>query len=115
MLSMTASTSACTRISAAVSANSSALASVDPSTPGFDDLAPFGAALGDRRIVLLTEPTHGDGATFLLKTRLVKYLHEVKGFDVLFIESGLYDVARMQQRVAAGGDSLSVQAPGRVF
>ncbi len=100
---------------AAVSTYSSVLTAIDPATAGFDDLAAFGAAVGDRRVVLLTEPTHGDGATYLLKTRLVKYLHESKGFDVLFIESGMYDVTRMQQRLAAGGDSLSVQAPGRVF
>ncbi len=101
---------------AAVAANSAPLATIVPSAATNDaDLAAFGAAVGDRRIVLLTEATHGDAATFELKTRLVKYLHESKGFDVLFIESGLYDVARMQQRVAAGGDSISAQAPGRVF
>ncbi len=101
---------------AAVAANSTPLATIDPSAASSDaGLAAFGAAVGDRRIVLLTEATHGDGATFELKTRLVKYLHESKGFDVLFIESGMYDVARMQQRVAAGGDSISAQAPGRIF
>ena len=103
-------------VAAAVAANSTPLAAIDPSAATSDaDLAAFGAAVGDRRIVLLTEATHGDGATFELKTRLVKYLHESKGFDVLFIESGMYDVARMQQRVAAGGDSISAQAPGRIF
>ena len=102
-------------VTAVVAANSVALASIDPATSADDDLAAFGAAVGDRRVVLLTEATHGDGATFKLKTRLVKYLHERKGFDVLFMESGLYDVARIQQRLAAGGDSISVQAPGRIF
>ncbi|MEO5689009.1 MAG: erythromycin esterase family protein [Burkholderiaceae bacterium] len=91
------------------------MTSIDPATSEDSDLAAFGAAVGNRRIVLLTEATHGDGATFQLKTRLVKYLHETKGFDVLFIESGMYDVTRIQQRLAAGGDSISVQAPGRIF
>jgi erythromycin esterase len=100
---------------ATVAANSTTIASVDPATADDSDLAAFGAAVGDRRIVLLTEATHGDGATFELKTRLVKYLHENKGFDVLFMESGMYDVARIQQRLAAGGDAISVQAPGRIY
>ncbi len=45
----------------------------------------------------------------------MKYLHEQKGFNVLFMESGMYDVARIQQRRAAGGASISLQAPGRVY
>ena len=103
-------------IAATVAANSTPLTTIDPSAATGDaDLVRFDAAVGDRRIVLLTEATHGDGATFRLKTRLVKYLHEHKGFDVLFMESGMYDVARIQQRLAAGGDPISVQAPGRVF
>ena len=102
-------------VAAVVAADSVALASIDPATAGDDDLAAFGSAVGDRRLVLLTEATHGDGATFALKTRLVKYLHERRGFDVLFMESGLYDVARIQQRLAAGGDPIAVQAPGRIF
>ena len=100
---------------ATVAANTTPIAAIDPATTDDTDLATFGAAVGDRRIVLLTEPTHGDGATFELKTRLVKYLHEQKGFNVLFIESGMYDVARIQQRIAAGGDAVAVQAPGRIF
>jgi erythromycin esterase-like protein len=102
-------------ITATVQANASRLGTMDPAGVDMSDLAAFGAAVGDSRLVLLTEATHGDGATFELKTRLVKYLHEHKGFDVLFMESGLYDVARIQQRVAVGGDSISMQAPGRIF
>ena len=102
-------------VTALVAADSTPLATIDPAAATDDDLAAFGAAVGERRIVLLTEATHGDGATFRLKTRLVRYLHERMGFDVLFVESGLYDVARIRQRLDAGGDAISVHAPGRIF
>ena len=36
--------------------------------------------------------THGDGAMFLAKARLVRFLHQVMGFDVLAWESGFFDV-----------------------
>lgn len=99
----------------AISAASNTLDGIDISNTDDSDLTAFGNAVGDHSIVLLTEPTHGDGGTFTLKARLVKYLHENKGFNVLFMESGMYDLARMAQRTAAGGDSASVQGPGRVF
>jgi len=46
--------------------------------------------LKDKRIVLLGEQSHGDGATFAAKVRLVKFLHSELGFDMLSFESGLY-------------------------
>ncbi len=67
------------------------LKSIDPNETDFADLDGFGKAVGDARIVFLGEQTHGDGATFHAKTRLIKYLHETKGFDVLAFESGLMD------------------------
>ncbi len=39
-----------------------ALNGIDPATADNGDLASFSSAVGDRQIVLLTEPTHGDGA-----------------------------------------------------
>ena len=80
----------------------------------FADLAPFGAAVGTARIVALDEQTHGGHEEFVLKTRLLRYLHERLGFDVLVLESGFFDVGRMQQAAQAGA-RLDDLAPGNIF
>ena len=53
--------------------HSAAVSSIDPSDTDFSDLMPLAAAIGPARVVLLGEQTHGDGATFLAKTRLNRY------------------------------------------
>lgn len=71
--------------------NAIAVRSIDPGGQDFTDLARLETTLAGTRIVLLGEATHGDGATFLAKTRLVEFLHREMGFDVLVFESGFYD------------------------
>ncbi len=66
------------------------IASIDPAFGDDADLAALGQAIGEARVVLLGEQDHGDGATFQAKTRLVKYLHEQKGFNVLVWESDFF-------------------------
>ena len=80
-----------------------AIRSIDPADTDYTDLAKLRADLGDARIVLLGEQTHGEGSTFQAKTRLIKFLHEKMGFDVLAFESGFYDCARIWENVQAGG------------
>ncbi len=91
-----------TRESAWVGSHAVRVRTIDPAEPGLDDLDPLGAAIGDARVVLLGEQTHGEGATFLAKTRLIRFLHERLGFDVLAIESGLYSCERAGDAILAG-------------
>ncbi|MEQ8766676.1 MAG: erythromycin esterase family protein [Planctomycetota bacterium] len=64
------------------------------------DLQPLAEILADVRLVQLGEQTHGDGSTFAAKARLVKYLHEELGFDVIAFESGVYECERANRLFA---------------
>ena len=68
----------------------------------FDDLAPLKAVLKDARIVQLGENTHGDGACFEAKVRLVRFLHEEMGFGVVAFESGLWECDRANALLGKG-------------
>ncbi|WP_445711200.1 erythromycin esterase family protein [Flavobacterium sp.] len=54
-------------------------------------------SLKDKRIVLLGEQSHGDGATFDEKVEIIKYLHEKLGFNTIAFEGGLYDNYKASQ------------------
>jgi len=92
----------------------SAVRSIEPSDTDFSDLNGLRTAVGGARIVLLGEQTHGEGSTFSAKIRLIKFLHEKMGFDVLAFESGLYDCARIWENVQQGG-ALSQEVIGSLF
>jgi len=69
--------------------------SISPADEDVSDLMPLVKWIGDSRVVALGEVTHGDGAAFQAKARLVRFLHEVMGFDVLAWEAGFFDVPRV--------------------
>src|SRR5258707_1034052 len=87
---------------------------IEAADTDYSDLQGLRAAVGGARIVLLGEQTHGEGSTFTAKIRLIKFLHEKMGFEVLAFESGLYDCARIWENVEQGG-VLSQEVIGSLF
>jgi erythromycin esterase len=66
----------------------------------FSNLDVLNPPLAGVQVVTLGEQTHFDGATFDAKIQLIKYLHEVLGFNVLAFESGYYDCTKAGQMLA---------------
>ena len=97
-----------------LSANAVPIRSIDPSrqSDDFKDLEPIRRAIGNSRVVILGEQSHGDGATFLAKARLIKFLHQRMGFDVLAWEAGLFNAPDMDTAVRDASVPLD-QASGR--
>ena len=89
-----------------------ALRSIDPSDEDFSDLEPLKKTIGTARIVQLGEQSHGDGATFHAKARLIKFLHQEMGFDVLAMESGLYDCRKAWQALKGGKEPYAAVTQG---
>jgi erythromycin esterase len=73
-----------------------------------EDLDFLKSELENVQIMMLGEQAHGDGSTFLAKTRIIKYLHENLDFDVLVFESGLMDVYRVWTMIQEGDDHIDV-------
>ncbi len=85
-----------------LSRNALPIRSIDPTDDDFADLMPLKEMIGNARIVQLGEQSHGDGATFCAKSRLVRFLHEHMGFDVLAWESGFFECEEMNGALASG-------------
>lgn len=71
-------------------------------TEAADDLADLerlAPAIGNARVVAIGEICHLDGGSFVVRSRLIRFLHERMGFDVLAWEGGLVDFRRVDDLV----------------
>ena len=64
---------------------------IDLSEGNISDFHFLKSIIGNSEIVLLGEQDHGDGTSFIAKAKIIKYLHEEMGFNVLAYESDFYD------------------------
>jgi len=58
--------------------------------------------IGEAEIVMLGEQSHGDATTFETKIKLIKFLHQEMGFDILGFESNIYECQRAWDMIQKG-------------
>lgn len=89
-----------------------AVRGIDPEDEDFSDLIPLMDLIGEARIVQLGEASHGAGTEFKAKARLIRFLHQMMGFDVLVWESGMYDCREMNRALRSGKPFMEAAAQG---
>jgi erythromycin esterase len=72
----------------------------------YADLQFLKDVIGDRRIVQIGESHHSVAEYGAVKTRLIKFLHDEMGFDVLAFESSLYECFAADLRQMSAADAL---------
>ena len=75
--------------------NITEIKSINISDDDFTGYEVLAKKIGDANIVLLGEQTHGHGTTFIAKTKIIKYLVENHGFDVIAFESGFFEINKI--------------------
>ncbi len=83
--------------------------SVDPLDTNYSDLLFLDKVLNGVEVIFLGEQAHGEGNVTLAKTRLIEYLVNVSGFNIIAFESGFYDT------FMAGNIIKNSQGPGDIY
>jgi erythromycin esterase len=79
---------------------------VSTPTDQYADLQFLRSVLDGRRIVELGESGHGVAEFSQAKVRLIKFLHEQMGFDVLAFESGLFECFMANRLTGSGAQMM---------
>jgi erythromycin esterase len=77
-----------------------------PNESNSNDLKFLDTILKDKSMILLGEDTHFDGSTMLAKLRIIEYLHDHLGFEILLDERNIYEAYRAVSDVEMGKDSM---------
>jgi erythromycin esterase len=75
--------------------------STSPADTNFTDLKSLKDTFKNVNIVMLGE-SHGEGNIISAKIRLVEFLHEQMGFDIIAFEAGFYDFHTVNDSVKSG-------------
>jgi erythromycin esterase-like protein len=87
--------------------NSKSLNSIDPKDENFEDLEFLIPILKDKDIVMLGEEAHSFAHTFAAKSRLIKFLHQRLGFNVLAFEINGFPLYEASLETKKQSDKLS--------
>lgn len=98
-----------------VQQNAVEVKTIHPDSTDNADLEAIGNAIGNAKIVMLGEQDHGDAPTFLAKTRLIKYLHEKKGFNVIAFESDFFGLNEGWRQLPKQKNYIDSFLSGNVF
>lgn len=74
-----------------------------------DDYTCLNSYVRDKRIVLLGESSHGVGDYYTEKIKMIQYLHEHHGFNVVVFENGLIESITSRERLLLEEPKLVLQ------
>jgi erythromycin esterase len=96
--------------------NAIVLNSAEPGEP-YSDLMPLKEIVGDARIVALGEAAHGGREFFAMKHRILRFLVEEMGFNMLVIEDGWAQTLPIKEYVVHGKGTAeeAFNRPGVIF
>ncbi len=110
----TVSSGAIQRIAGQLATQATPLTTAAPGAPSAD-LAVFGKAVGDSRIVALGEATHGTREIFQMKHRLLECLVKEKGFTVFAMEANWPESLAVDRYIKTGEGDLRAALDGMYF
>ncbi|MFO8085944.1 MAG: protein-L-isoaspartate(D-aspartate) O-methyltransferase [Desulfobacterales bacterium] len=79
------------------------------------DISPLLDRIGDARVVLLGEATHGTAEFYEMRARITRELVEKKGFNIVAIEADWPDVSQIDRYIRGLEADTSVEKPFKRF